>query len=95
MVPLRATFTFSRGWALIANNSSTAASQPSFAPPGFLQACRAIFLEWGRRHNAPALRLLAMEVWQGTMSLEDWATQYNVSGTWVVEWAPLLPSVEE
>ena len=37
-------------------------AQPSFVPPGFLQTWRAIFLECGRRHNAPALRFLATEV---------------------------------
>jgi hypothetical protein len=61
--------------------------QPRFEPPGFRQAVRAQFIEFGRHHNSRALHLLGTKVWRQEMSLQDWAKLFYVSNTWVEEWA--------
>jgi hypothetical protein len=61
--------------------------QPQFEPPGFHQSPRAKFIKFALTQNSPALRLLGTSVWRGEMSPENWAKQFNVSGTWVEQWA--------
>ena len=61
--------------------------QPQFEPPGFHQAIRARFIQFAQLHSSPALRLLATKVWLGELSLQEWAKSFNVSQTWVEQWA--------
>lgn len=61
--------------------------QPQFEPDMFHQSPRARFLESGLRCNSLALRLLATTVYQGKVSVQDWAKVFNVSATWVERWA--------
>src|SRR2546429_9932387 len=62
-------------------------NEPRFEPPGFRQAVRARFIEFARFHNSRAIYLLGTEVWSGETSLHDWAESFNVSKTWVEQWA--------
>jgi hypothetical protein len=58
-----------------------------FEPPGFRQAVRARFIEFGRRHDSRALRLLGTKVWSEEVNVREWAKSFNVVGTWVEQWA--------
>jgi len=60
---------------------------PRFERPGFRQQIRTKFLRFALSHNAPALRLLCTEVRLDKMSLHKWAQSFNISGTWVEQWA--------
>src|SRR5580704_16273193 len=51
------------------------------------QAIKQKFLDFARRHNSPAMRLLATKVFKDELSVADWAQQFNLTGTWVQEWA--------
>jgi hypothetical protein len=60
--------------------------KPVFTSPGWHQALKARFLNFGFRHNPDALRLLATEVRESKITPQQWANQYHLGGTWVEEW---------
>ena len=61
--------------------------QETFAPPGFRQAAKVLFLQLGYMHNCEAFRLLAADVWRGQMSVPDWAKRFRQEGGWLESWA--------
>jgi hypothetical protein len=57
-----------------------------FVPPGWRQALKARFLDFGFQHNPDALTLLATEVRSGKITPLQWANQHHLGATWVEEW---------
>jgi len=58
-----------------------------FAPPVWRQTLKAKFLVTAFGHCPQATELLAGQVREGARSVQDWAVQFNVSGTWIELWA--------